>query len=646
MMYFYHHSRLLSCRRPQGAAAVSSVVTLSARHTLPAGSRAFVRLWQEAGAETLIPMVCTEDTATAEIRLPEQPCLVWYFFLLELPDGKRLYYGADSGEGRLMETEPPAYQITVYDPAFTTPAAWREGVCYQIFPDRFRRSSWEDFRNRVHYHTAMGRKLRIHDRWDEAPCTEPAAGEVYYSPDDFFGGDLNGIREKLPYLKSLGVTHIYLNPIFESCSNHRYNTSDYHRVDPILGSEEDFARLAKEAREMGIQLILDGVFSHTGDDSRYFNRQGRYDTAGACQGKDSPYYDWYDFKDFPHTYDCWWGFDSLPNVKELTPSYVDFVTGETGVIAHWMGHGLGGWRLDVADELPDDFIRKLRQAVKRQNPEAVLIGEVWEDCSNKYGPEGRRDYVDGDLLDGTMNYPFKDAVVDFLVGRTDAFGLTHRLGMLREHYPKPFFEACMNLLSSHDDVRLLYLLAGSPARNAMSREEQKVYAPSAENLALARRRVPLAFALTLCHPGVPTLYYGDEIGLPGMADPFNRTTYPWGREDAALLCEARRLFPLRQNNPALTRGCTRMGPIHPDVFAILRYLPDGSNAVLLLVNAGQDEARFTFSTDLLQEGPDGETPPSFAGLYQEVGSEETSYLFEGCSLSLPPVSYRLFIKGE
>ena len=646
MMYFYHHSRLLSCRRPQGAAAISGTVALTARQNLPQGSKAFVRLWQEGGQEVLVPMVLEAGLAKAEIQLPDAPCLVWYFFLLELPEGKRLYYGADSGEGRLMETEPPAYQITVYDPSFTTPAPWREGVCYQIFPDRFRRSSWEDFRNRAHYHTHMGRKLRIHDRWDEEPLTEPAAGQQYYSPDDFFGGDFNGIREKLPYLKSLGVTYIYLNPIFESCSNHRYNTSNYHRTDPILGSEEEFAQLAAAAREQGIRIILDGVFSHTGDDSIYFNKQGRYHEKGACQGTDSPYYDWYDFKEFPDTYDCWWGFDSLPNVKELTPSYVDFITGEHGVIAHWMGHGLGGWRLDVADELPDDFIRHLRRAVKKQDPDAVLIGEVWEDCSNKFGPEGRRDYVDGDLLDSTMNYPLKEALVDFLTGRTDAYGFTQATGLLREHYPKPFFDACMNLLSSHDDVRLLYMLAGSPARNVLSREEQKVYRPSEENLALARRRIPLAFALILCHPGVPTLYYGDEIGLPGMSDPFNRATYPWGKEDTALLKEAQKLFPLRQAQEALKNGLTRMGAVNPSVFAILRYLPDSHQVALLLVNAGLEEERFTFSTDLLSEGPDGETPVPFGGSYREIGSDESLFLEEGCTLTLPPVSYRLFIKGE
>lgn len=626
---------------------MGSKVRLCANCRLPSGSEVFVRLWPEGNSETLVPMQLEGEQAVAELTLPETPCLVWYFFLIRLPGGRTLRYGAPSGEGRLVDQgEPPAYQITVYDPAFSTPAPWRHGVCYQIFPDRFRRSSWEDFRARAQYHTNLGRTVRIHDRWNEALEWQPAPGQENYSPDDFFGGDLQGIIEKLDFLASLGVTYLYLNPIFESCSNHRYNTADYHRIDPILGSEEDFSRLVAEAKQRGISLILDGVFSHTGSDSRYFNREGRYSEPGAYQGQASPYYEWYSFTSFPDGYDSWWGFPSLPNVKELTPSYQDFIMGAHGVINHWTGYGLGGWRLDVADELPDDFIRLFRKRLKEQNPEAVLIGEVWEDCSNKFGPEGRRDYVDGDLLDAAMNYPFSQALVSYLTGKTDAYAFNEALGTLREHYPKPFFDASMNLITSHDDVRLLYKLAGAPERNALPREEQQAYCPDAEALALSIKRIPLAFAMQVAFPGVPTLYYGDEAGIPGMADPFNRTTYPWGEEDAEILSAAKRLFPLKGANRVLQEGLMRMGALNLEVFALVRNLPDTGETAVLFINRSELPQTVSLGPDTLTEGPDAGAPLSLAGRYFEVSSNDFADVSEALTVTLPPISYRLYIKGE
>ena len=505
MSEFFHHSRLLRCRTPQGAATTGQTVHIAADTALPQGTEHILRLWIEGEAERLIPMRRENGRVLAEVPMPERPCLVWYFFVLRLPDGHTLYYGARSGEGMFVKHEPEAYQITVYDPAFTTPRAFCEGVCYQIFPDRFKRSSWEDFRVRAGAHTARGRHIVLHDRWSEPPLDRPGPGQAHYTPNDYFGGDLNGIRQKLPYLASLGVTWLYLNPIFEADSNHRYNTADYLAIDPILGSEDDLAALCREARAHGIRIMLDGVFSHTGADSRYFNREGRYGDLGAYQSKASPYYEWYSFAEHPDSYECWWGFPTLPNVKELTPSYVDFIAGENGVLAHWARCGATSWRLDVADELPDDFIRILRRRVKQLDPEGVLLGEVWEDCSNKFAGSVRRDYVDGDVLDSAMNYPFSEAVVRFLTGKADAYRLNDELATLREHYPKPFFDASLNLMTSHDNVRTQTMLSGAPDRMALPREAQARYRPSERDARLGRRRMPLAAAIQAAFPGVPCI---------------------------------------------------------------------------------------------------------------------------------------------
>ncbi len=580
---------------------------------------------------------------SADVTMPAQPCLVWYSFEILDGGGQPVFYGAGSGEGSLGPGEPPCYQITVYDGAFFTPAWAREGVAYQIFPDRFKRSSWEDFRGRAQYHAGMGRFLRIHDRWSEEICTEPSPGERYYAPDDFFGGDLNGIREKLPYLASLGVTIVYLNPIFESGSNHRYDTADYMRVDPILGNEDEFSALCAEARALGIRIMLDGVFSHTGADSRYFDKFHRYGGDGASESQTSPYYPWYTFYQYPETYECWWNFPSLPNVNELEPSYSSFIAGESGVLKEWANRGATSWRLDVADELPDDFIRTLRKRVKANDPDALLMGEVWEDCSNKYGPAGRRGYVSGDELDCAMNYPFTDAAIAFFTGRLDAFGLNAALQILREHYPRPFYEACFNLLSSHDIVRAATALSGAPDRHGLSRAQQAGYVPSAEDARRGKRRLIEAAALQVALPGVPCVYYGDEAGMTGMADPFNRAPYPWGDEDQDILKGYSALLHARRDTPALRKGLCRMGALSQEVFAVLRYTEDCGSVAALLVNRSEQTQFALLRPDALQEGPDAEAPVSFPRPMTDALSGELFPAGGTLSVTLPPLTARLIL---
>lgn len=643
MITFQHHSRYLSFRRPQGAACCAERVHLEAECGGDPCAHVSIRLYTQFGTESFFDMALENGRARADVPMPEAPCLIWYYFIIRTSDGQTLYYGADSGEGKLERNEPRAYQITVYDGAFQTPKHWREGIVYQIFPDRFRRSSWEDFRARAQYHMEKGRFLRIHDRWSEDVCFTAAPGQEDYEPNDFFGGDCNGIREKLGYLAGLGVTTIYLNPIFESSSNHRYDTADYHRIDPIFGTEEEFRALCAEANALNIRIMLDGVFSHTGADSRYFDKCSRYEDVGAYEAEDSPYRNWYTFKGDRKHYESWWGFSSLPNVKELEPSYTAFIAGEQGVLSHWADAGARDWRLDVADELPDEFIRILRRRLKALDPESVLLGEVWDDCSNKYGPEGRRGYVSGDELDSTMNYLFTEAVVAFLTGRADAYSLDHALQTLREHYPRPFFEACLNLISSHDIIRAATALSGAPDRNAVSRKLQAAYQPGERDQLKGFRRLILAAALQVALPGVPCVYYGDEAGMTGMSDPFNRATYPWGAENPEVFAPYAALLAARRDSAALKSGLCRMGALSPEVYAILRWQPESGDCAAMLVNRGEREQTVFLRPGDLTQGPDGEGELLLTRTMTDTLTGETLPPEYGeLRVTLPPLTARLY----
>lgn len=651
-----HDSRQPRYRSPQGALQAGKEVRLA----LQVSGRlrfasADLRLWIQ-GREQLIPMHLSWEGErayfTAMARMPEQPGLVWYYFIVRLPGDEVLNYGGQSGSGALYPHEPPGYQITIYDGAFETPRWFREGVLYQIFPDRFKKTG--DISGGVAYHRGLGRTVRLHENWNEQPAYTPENGQPHYRPNDFFGGTLLGIQQQLPYLQSLGVSCVYMNPIFESASNHRYDTGDYMRVDPILGDNESLRRLCAEAGGKGIRLMLDGVFSHTGADSIYFNKYNRYKAMGAYQGEHSPTRSWYHFDTmYQSGYRSWWGFTELPEVEESSEAYMDFILGKKdSLLAHWAAHGIAGWRLDVADELPDSFIVKLRAALKELNPEAVLLGEVWEDASNKEAYGVRREYVLGHELDSVMNYPFRSAVLGFLLGETDAFALNHILQMQREHYPKPFYYACMNMLSTHDSPRALTVLSGAPQDG--TREQQSMYTPSPEAYALAKKRLILAAALQMAMPGVPCIYYGDEAGCTGMKDPFNRGTYPWGQEDMELLAAYRALANARAQNGALRAGFCRMGAPRPDVFVVLRYTvaqkdafdnPAPDAAALLLCNRGGQSYTLMLSAEDLREGQDAEQPVSLTGDWQDACTGQTLHIENRLlQLELPPLTAMLLLR--
>ena len=449
---------------------------------------------------------------------------------------------------------------------------------YQIFPDRFFKSG----------EILVEKGKWLHRDWHETPEFRPnEKGKILNN--DFFGGNFRGILKKLDYLQSLHVTVIYLNPIFRAFSNHRYDTGDYMQLDPMLGSEEDFSALVSECGKRGIRLILDGVFNHTGDDSRYFNKYGTYDEIGAYQSKDSKYYSWYNFRHFPDKYDSWWGIDVLPAVNENFPSYIDFITGENGVLRRWMKYPLGGFRLDVADELPDEFIAKIRSAVKSANGDAVVIGEVWEDASNKIAYSTRRKYFQGEELDSVMNYPLKDAIINFVVSGNTSL-LRRTVGMLLDHYPKCVLDSLMNILGTHDTVRVLTALGGVCAYN---KEEMAVLKLSAEQRAVATERLKIAAILLYTFFGVPCIYYGDEIGMEGYSDPFCRNPFAWDLIDEDILSHYRWLGELRSRYTAFRDGDYR--ELYHDDNCIVFERRKGKEAVITVANLGNNKYTLRFN---------------------------------------------------
>lgn len=436
--------------------------------------------------------------------------LYFYTFSVE----KEGFISCGDMETGYFSDRPQGFLLTVTSKDYRTPEWFKGGVMYQIFPDRFCKiGTTPDIKGRV-----------IREDWGGMPTYRPNEyGKVLNN--DFFGGNFKGIQNKLPYLRKLGVTTIYLNPIFEAASNHRYDTSDYMHVDPILGTENDFAELITEAKSQGISLILDGVFNHTGDDSVYFNKYGRYPSVGAYQSKESPYYNWYSFSDFPDRYESWWGIDILPQVNEQSEEYQEFIFGEKGVLRKWLRFGIGGYRLDVADELPDFFLKNLRKSVKKGNSDAIIIGEVWEDASNKIAYSKRREYLQGYELDSVMNYPWKEAIIDY-INSGNSLKLLRSVRALINHYPKQTVDCLMNILGTHDTARILTILGGIYCHNKDEMASPKAYL-SKEAKEQAIEKLKMAAVLQYTLPGVPCVYYGDENGMEGHIDPFCRCCFDW-----------------------------------------------------------------------------------------------------------------------
>lgn len=573
---FCHDSRNIDYRRPLGAVPCGTAVTLYFEaHVRSLPESVLLRTWSRVAGERIYEPVTVDEAPCRfryrfDVKAPGEPCLVWYRFLLR-HESRSVVYGAPAdglgGEGREYGAVPEDdWQITVYDAEARVPEWYTHGIMYQVFPDRFYRGDTP----------AVIPELPpgglYHPRWGDSPfyAKDPQSGDI--AAYDFFGGTLDGIADKIPYLKSLGISILYLNPIFESVSNHKYDTGNYLKVDVQFGGDKAFNRLRKEASEAGIRLILDGVFSHTGSESLYFQ--------SAVKSRQSPYFSWYRFSEYPVKYDCWWGVTTLPNVNEMDPSYREFIiSGQDSVIRHWLRRGAAGWRLDVADELPGEFVQEMFRELKREDPQAVLIGEVWEDASRKESYGVMRDYLLGRELDSVINYPFRSAVIDFLTGRCDADSALRRIASLQENYPPPYFHSTMNVLGSHDVPRILTLLGDAVPEERLTKLEQARYRLPAEARRTALERLKIASLIQFASPGIPCVYYGDEAGLEGHSDPQNRRTFPWGQEDESLTEWYRELAALRRNEPVLRTG--RWVPLQagPDVFAFGRRTDEGSDAL-------------------------------------------------------------------
>ena len=490
---------------------------------------------------------CGDDIVTFPMELSGETGAYQHFSgTIQLKCGLYFYYFKiykKSGSFRLFkegnDTNMEAgelWQVSAVPADAVVPQWARGAVIYQIYPDRYFKKGECDLTGKIEPYT-------MHDSWDDMPDWRPnEKGEITNS--DFFGGNLKGIEEKLPMLREMGVDILYLNPIFKAWSNHRYDTADYKVIDPMLGTEADFVSLCETAHKLGMKVLLDGVFSHTGDRNVLFQ--------SAISDPESPYRKWYQFKRWPNDFESWWGITTLPCLNKMEPGYLDYlIRDEDSVVTRWLKLGADGWRLDVADELPDEFILMLKKRIREVKPDALLMGEVWEDASNKVAYNQRKRYfIDGEL-DSVMNYPFKNAIIAYATGADDGFGLRETVETLLENYPKEVLDCCMSLLSTHDTARILTVLGGGGDGN---REVEAVRRLTAEQLTLAKQRLKVASFLQFTLPGAPSIYYADETGMEGGKDPFNRKCYPWGKEDPDLKEHYRKLCELRKSENALRTG--------------------------------------------------------------------------------------------
>ena len=633
-MKIEHNSHSLFYREPFGAK--------------PAGEKVRLRLGiSDAGIPNAVRMVYHTTSGEEETKnmpyvlelgdfcfyeitltLPKEPCVLWYYFEVSTHMGS-VYYGNNEemlGGLGAESYRPPEkmFQVTVYDPAYQTPEWFRHAVCYQIFPDRFFNGNEDG--------SFLGNRQDIIKRnWNDIPYYLPEQFGGTYKANDFFGGNLFGIQKKLPYLAELGISAIYLNPVFRAYSNHKYDTGDYLKIDESFGTEEDFRELCQQAEEYGIHIILDGVFNHTGSDSRYFNKNGTYDSLGAYQSTDSPYSSWYHFSHFPDQYDSWWGMLNLPQIRKDSEEHQNFVAGEgDSVVRHWIREGASGWRLDVVDELCGKFVKKIRHAIKEENPDSVLIGEVWEDASHKESYGEFREYFWGNELDSVMNYPLRNAITAAVLGNITAAQFDARLTSLRENYPKPAFYALLNLLSSHDVERILTVMSGAPDYRSVSRENQANYHVEGELLRLAVERTKQAVMLQMLLPGVPCVYYGDEAGMQGYADPFCRAAYPWDAENQELFLWYKQAIALRKRFAAYTDGELETVYKIGNGYAFIRYQGEEKHVVA----ANFSDRTEWFRLDLARFGAHSIENELYEEYYQ---SEDGIYYIE-----MPPRGIKVF----
>ena len=610
-------------RTPFGAFARGDVITLCAEVPRTFGAEAVVLRFAPDGEETRdIPFsfVATDfltdryETVLDTAALCDGTGgLFWYELLLVRGADTLFSDSTDNVHFTLSPHNGTRFRLLVYAPEFHPPAWLAGATMYHVFVDRFCRDANAP---------PVKPGAKLNPDWRHGIPEFAAKNGDPLENRTFFGGTLDGVTEQLDRLREYGVTVLYLSPIFDARSNHRYDTGDYETVDPAIGGDAAFDRLIAAAHARGMHVILDGVFNHTGDDSRYFNRYGTYPTVGAYQSPQSPYARWYSFRHFPDDYACWWGIPILPKLNQSDPDCRRYFTAPGGIIARWLTRGADGWRLDVADELPDAFLDELRQVAKQvSGGEAAVIGEVWENAADKIAYGHRRRYLRGGQLDSVMNYPFRNAVLE-LLSRRDVGTFVRTLTEIYASYPREVCDSLMNLLGTHDTARILTVLGDPTGGDGKSNAELSALrlSPDARKRAVALLRIASTLQYTVY--GFPSVYYGDEAGLEGYHDPFCRRPYPWGDEDPVLTAHYRLLGRFRAAHPALRGGDFRF--LYVTDTAFLYERAGGDDRVLVAVNVGNAPASVPVPDgtwiDLLSAAPVRDTlilPPVSGALLEK-----------------------------
>lgn len=542
----------------RGAFPLGTCINLTIRCKRRLGIRAVVLRFQRDGGEcrdipfSFADTCCDEDKYRLSLSLTEELCGgqdgLFYYEVLFLRGFDTLFTHTENNVDFTLGNEAGRrFRLLVYRKDYSVPSWFSGGVMYHVFVDRF-----------------FCGNGKVGSREDAELNEDWYGGIQQYAPypgapvknNEFFGGNLWGVAEKLDYLASLGVTTVYLSPIFKAYSNHKYDTGDYMQVDEMFGGEAALDHLIAEADKRGMRLILDGVFNHTGDDSRYFNRYGKYDSVGAYQSWDSPYHDWFCFEQFPDSYSSWWGIEILPKLNPSCRACREFLAGKDGVAETYIKKGIGGWRLDVADELSDEFLDLLRKTVKgASDNEGIIIGEVWENAADKSAYGKRRRYFRGEQLDSVMNYPSRNAILSFVRDR-DAQAFYNGVTEIYASYPKSVCDSLMNLLGTHDTERILSILGGN-AIEGLDNRSLSAFRMSEEARKQGVALLKIASVLQYTLYGVPSLYYGDEAGVEGGHDPFCRLPYPWGREEKELLSHYQKLGEIRRTYGVFRDGTFR-----------------------------------------------------------------------------------------
>ena len=509
-----------------------------------------------------------------------------YFFDIEISTFNTVY-GFKSEDKVLFSLEKHfghKFQFAVFDEIYEKPENNLGGIIYHIFVDRFMRGG-----------NVKAREDAVFiDDWSADIVEYPDYPGAFLKNNTFYGGTLWGIADKLDYLESLGVTTLYLSPIFEAYSNHKYDTGDYSKVDEMFGGEEALENLILRCKERGIGIILDGVFNHTGSDSVYFNKNGRYGSLGAYQSDKSPYYEWFTFQSHPEEYTSWWGIEILPRINPDVSSCRNYFTASGGIIEKYAKMGIDGFRLDVADELSDGFIADIKRALNRQNQKSVLYGEVWEDASNKIAYGLRKSYYLGEELDGVMNYPVRTGIIDFILNKsTDK--LKYALTDVYQNMPKRARDLAMNLLGTHDTERILTVLGGIK-RDGLPNSTIRNLRLSDGERKKATKRLKMAYTINATLPGIPSIYYGDEAGIEGYSDPFNRRTFPWGREDNFLIEHYKIIGAIRRENEVYREGEFEI--IHLDSEKLLFKRVIGDDEFITVANNSASDFKLAFSSEV------------------------------------------------